>query len=186
MDLGRTEKWRFLIGTGAEISIVRGARLRPEINYEPTEGINVKGISNALLRTDGTVLLRLFTLTQETTQLFHVMGEGFDCRYDGILGQDFWMDKGATIDYCNHEITMGEVVMDFDDKSDETTELTQLLTLKSRAQSIVRVSTKSRGFGIISKGELVPGVYLAEALIEGVDSYCVTSICEHFQRRCYY
>jgi hypothetical protein len=40
----------------------------------------------------------------------------------------------------------------------------------------VRLPTKSRGFGIISKGELAPGVYLAEALTEGVDSHCVTSI----------
>jgi len=46
---------------------------------------------------------------------------GFDCRYDGILGQDIWRNKGAT-DYCSREITMGEVVMDFDDKPDETTD----------------------------------------------------------------
>ena len=93
VDLGRTGKLRILIDTGAKISIVRGARLRPEINYKPTEGINVKGISNAPLRTEGTVLLKLFTLTHETTHLFHVMGEGFGCRCNGILGQDFWRDK---------------------------------------------------------------------------------------------
>jgi len=150
--------------------------MRPEINYEPTEGVNVKGISNALLRTEGTVLFKLFTFTHETTHLFHVMGEGFDCRYDGILGQDFWRNKGATIDYSNREITMGEAVMDFDNKPDESTDLTQLLTLKSRAESIVRLPSKSRGFGIISKGELAPGVFLAEALTERVDGYCVTSI----------
>ena len=110
-----------MIDTGAKISVVRGTRLRPEINYESTKGINMKGISNELLRTEGTVMLKLFTLTHETTHLFHVMGEGFDCRYDRILGQDFWKEKGATIDYCNREITMGEVVMDSDDK---TTDLT--------------------------------------------------------------
>jgi len=179
VDLGRTEKFRFLIDTGAEISIVRivrSARLRPEINYEPTEGTDVKGISNALLRTGGTVLLKLFTLTHETTHLFHVMGESFDCWYDGILGQDFWRNKGAIIDYCNCEITMGEVVMEFDDKPDETTDLTRLLTLKSRTESIVRLPTKSRGFGIIYKRELAPGVCLAETLTKGVDGYCVTSI----------
>ena len=102
--------------------------MRPEINYEPTKDINVNGISNALFRTEGTVLLKLFTLTRETTHLFHVMGESFDCRYDGILGQDFWRDKRATTDYCNRKITMGEVVMDFDDEPDETTDLTRLIT----------------------------------------------------------
>jgi len=121
VDLDRTEKLKFLIDTGTEISIARGNRLRPEINYEPTKAFNVKGIFNALLSTEGTVMLKLLTLTHETTHLFHVMG-GLDCRYDEILGQDFWKHKGATIDYCNREITMGEVVMDFDDEPDETTD----------------------------------------------------------------
>jgi len=77
----------------------------------------VKGISDALLRTEGTVLLKLFTLTRETIQLFHVMGEDFGCIYDGILG----LEGGATIDYCNRVIAMSEVVLHFDDKPDETT-----------------------------------------------------------------
>jgi len=103
------------------------------------------------------------------------MGEDFDCRYDGILGQDFWKDKKATIYYCNHEIPVGEVV-DFDDEPDETTDLNRSLNLRARTGRVVRLPTKSKGFGIISKIEIVPGVYLAEALTEGVDGYCVTSI----------
>jgi hypothetical protein len=71
---------------------------------------------------------------------------------------------------------MGEVVLDFDDKPDEMTNFTQLLTLRARTECIVRLPTESKGSGIISKGELVPGVYLAEALTEGIDGYCVTSI----------
>jgi len=40
VGLSRTEKLRFLIDTGAEILVVRGTRLRPGFNYEPTKGIN--------------------------------------------------------------------------------------------------------------------------------------------------
>jgi hypothetical protein len=111
VDLGKTGKLRFLIDTGDEISIVRGIKLKPEVRFEPTNGISVKGISDVLLRTEGTVLLKLFTSTHETTHLFHVMGEDFGCLYDGILGRDFWKDKGATIDYCNRVIVMGEIVL---------------------------------------------------------------------------
>jgi hypothetical protein len=93
VDLGKTGKLRFLVDTGAEISIIRGTRLQPEVDFEPANGISVKGISDALLRTEGTVLLRLFTLTHETTHLFHVMGENLGCSYGGILGQDFWKEK---------------------------------------------------------------------------------------------
>jgi len=56
VDLGKTGKLRFLIDTGAEISIVRGTKLKPEVNFEPANGISVKGISDALLRTEGTAV----------------------------------------------------------------------------------------------------------------------------------
>jgi hypothetical protein len=69
---------KFLIDTGAEISIVKNASLKPGFNYKPTKGINVKGISSALLRTEGTITLKLLTPTHETTHTFHVMGDSFD------------------------------------------------------------------------------------------------------------
>jgi predicted transcriptional regulator len=71
---------------------------------------------------------------------------------------------------------MGEVVMDFDDEPNEMTDVKHVLTLKSRAESIVCLPTKSNGVGVISKREIVPGVYLAEALTETVNGYCVTSV----------
>jgi hypothetical protein len=61
-------------------------------------------------------MVKLFNLTHETTHLFY-MGENLGCRYDGILQQDLWRNKGDTINYCNREITM-----DLDDEPDETTD----------------------------------------------------------------
>jgi len=174
--LSKSEKLKFLIDTGAEISIVKGASLNPGFNYEPTKGINVRGISNALLKTEGTVILKIFTPTHETTHTFHIMGDGFDCQYDGILGQDFWTDKRATINYCDRTITMGEVLINFDNETNKVVNETHRLTLKTRTENIVRLPTKSRGHGIISKREIVPGVYLAESLTREVDGFCVTSI----------
>ena len=55
VDLSKPERLTFLIDTGAEISIVRSACLRPVFSYEPTKGIDVKGISDVLLRTGNCV-----------------------------------------------------------------------------------------------------------------------------------
>jgi hypothetical protein len=71
---------------------------------------------------------------------------------------------------------MGEVVLKFDDEPDETTDMNSTLTLKSRAESVVHLPTKSKVLDVISKSELAPGVYLAEALTVGVNGYCVASI----------
>jgi hypothetical protein len=35
---------------------VRSTILRPETNYDPNKGISVKGISDAILKTEGTVV----------------------------------------------------------------------------------------------------------------------------------
>jgi predicted amino acid-binding ACT domain protein len=36
-------------------------------------GINIKGISDTIMKTEGTITLKLFTDTHETTQTFHVV-----------------------------------------------------------------------------------------------------------------
>jgi hypothetical protein len=71
---------------------------------------------------------------------------------------------------------MGGVVINFDNETNKTVNETHRLTLKTRTENIVQLPTKSKGHGIISKREIVPGVYLAESLTREVDGYCVTSI----------
>jgi hypothetical protein len=61
---------KFLIDKGAEIAIVKGATLRPGFDSEPTKGINVRGMAKALLKTEGTVTLKLQRMRLHT---FHVM-----------------------------------------------------------------------------------------------------------------
>jgi hypothetical protein len=80
---------KFLIDTGAEISVVKSTSMNSGINYESTKGINIKGISDSFQKTEGTTILKLFIATRETTHVFYVVGSKFGCRY-GILGQDFW------------------------------------------------------------------------------------------------
>jgi len=130
---------RFLIDTGAEISVVKCTSLRPEISYESTEGISIKGISSSCLRTEGTARLKLFTPTHETTHVFHVMGNDFGYQYDGILGHDFWKTHRSTINYCDRTITMGEVIMSFDNEVNEAKNKSHKLTLKTRTEIIVQL-----------------------------------------------
>ena len=61
---------------------------------------------------EGTVTLKLLTSSHETTNSFH------DCQYYGNLGQDFWINKRANINYCDRKITMGEVTINLDDDTE--------------------------------------------------------------------
>ena len=56
---------------------------------------------------------------------------------------------------------MGEVTINFEYDTDRIVRKTYGLTLKNRTENNVHLPTKSKGFGIISKREIIPGVYLA-------------------------
>jgi hypothetical protein len=58
--------------------------LHPGIKYSLNGGINIKGISNSIVKTEGTIILKLFTHTHETTHKFHVVGNEFRIQYGGI------------------------------------------------------------------------------------------------------
>jgi len=139
-------------------------------------GINIKGISDTIMKTEGTITLKLFTDTHETTQTFHVVGNEFGIQYDGILGRNFFEDKQSIINYCDQQVIMGDVVVKFDPKPDKVNSENCKLTLKARSENIVKLPTKSLGHGLISKRELMPGVYLAESLTEAKNGKCITCV----------
>ena len=119
VDLSRTDKLKFLVDTGADISVVRDSSLKPGCDFKHDNVIEIKGISKGVMKTKGTVNLKLFTDTHETTHEFHVFGDNFQLQYDGILGRDFWESKNAVISYCNREILMEDVVLKFNPKDGE-------------------------------------------------------------------
>ena len=78
-----------MIDTGAEISIIKGPSINSEVKYQLHKGIDIKGIGNVVLKTAGTVELKLLPATHETSHLFHVLEEPSALQCDGILGKDF-------------------------------------------------------------------------------------------------
>jgi hypothetical protein len=65
------------------------------------------------------------------------------------------LENKATINYCDRTIVKGEVMINFDDKTNRVVSEPHKLTFKVRAESIVELPTKSKGHGIISKKYLV-------------------------------
>jgi hypothetical protein len=111
--LGNENKQTLLLDTDADLSVIKSSSLQPGIKCPPKGGIKIKGISNAIMKTKGTIMLKLFTDTHENTHSFHVVGNEFGNKYDGILGRDFFEDKQSIINYCNRQVLVGDVVVKF-------------------------------------------------------------------------
>jgi len=69
------KKLKFLVDREAEISIIKSLSLTPGANCQLHEGVEIKGISNTVMRTEGIIDLKLLTDTHETVHTFHVLGE---------------------------------------------------------------------------------------------------------------
>jgi len=50
-DSTELKKLKFLIDTGAEISIIRSSSLTPGVEYQLHEGVDIEVISNAIMKT---------------------------------------------------------------------------------------------------------------------------------------
>ena len=93
VDSRDTKELKFLVDTGVEISIIKSSSLTPGVNYQLHEGVDIKGISNTVVRTDGIIDLKLLTDMHETVHTFHVLGEPSELQYNAILGKDFFKGR---------------------------------------------------------------------------------------------
>ena len=83
------KKLTFLIDTGAKNSLIKSSSLNPGVNYHIHEVVDIKGISNAVMKTKGIMELKFLTDTHVTVHTFYILGEPSALQYDGILGNNF-------------------------------------------------------------------------------------------------
>jgi len=81
------------------------------------------------------------------------------------------------INYCSRQTVLNnEAFVNFDPKPRANKTEPCSLTLKTRIENIVRVPNSSKGLGLLSKTEFLPGVYLASSLTRAINGGCATGI----------
>jgi hypothetical protein len=68
--------------------------------YNHNRALNVRGKSNG---TQEELQATLIIENHENEQSFHVVGDGLNIPYDGLLGRDFFQSKRASIDCTRRE-----------------------------------------------------------------------------------
>jgi hypothetical protein len=170
---------RFLIDTGAELCLCKYSSIKEGISYDTRKTLNVKGISDSIIKTLGELNIGLCTKGHKMEHPFQIVGDGIDIPYDGILGKDFFERKGAKIDYSQRQVIMGKVRVKFDTDVEVDKEVkTVYVTVKPRSETIVSLPTDSPELktGVLGKRELIPGVIVAETLVTVHEGTCLTSI----------
>jgi hypothetical protein len=145
------KKLKFLIDTGAEISIIKGSSLNPGSNYQLRKSIDIKGICSAVLKTECIVELKLLTESHETAHTSRVR-RTFCITIRWYFGKGFF-GRESVINYCSRQIIMNnEVIINLHVKPCVGKTEPCRLTLQARTEHIVNVPTNYKGLGILDNG----------------------------------
>lgn len=87
---------KFLVDTGASVSLLKQQHCPREIQYQRT--IKIRGISGNMM-TLGTCELMLKIGSNRVQHEFHVIPNNFETSFSGILGSDFLSKYKSIVDY---------------------------------------------------------------------------------------
>jgi hypothetical protein len=71
---------------------------------------------------------------------------------------------------------MDDVVLKFDPKDSGSKNRILNVTLKARSEDYVKLPTTCKEHGLISRREIIPGIYMPESLSREIECACITSI----------
>jgi hypothetical protein len=85
-------RFKLLIDTGADVSLLKYNSIKDGTAYNHVKTLNVRGISSGTERTLGELQVKLIVANYETEHTFHVVGDGVNTPYDGLIGRNFFSE----------------------------------------------------------------------------------------------
>jgi hypothetical protein len=199
----KTGKIRFLLDTGADISLVKSSMLARGTEFDPNQKVKIKSVNGSIVKTHGTLVLHIFGEGVVSPFKVHLVNKQVDLVYDGILGSDFLRHTQATICYEEGVVTFkqgnkkwnkrlsrnnlaSEEGEEFKDRLirgvNQTVQGTvrcRKLILPKRSEVIVRLPVQNGRDGqegLIEKSMLSEGIYLANSVSKVTGDQVITSI----------
>jgi hypothetical protein len=86
IEESKTGKIRFLLDTGADISLVKSSMLASGTEFDPDQKVKIKSVNGSIIETHGTLVLHILGGGVVNPFKFHLVNKQVDLVYDGILG----------------------------------------------------------------------------------------------------
>lgn len=159
----------FLVDTQADISIIKHDVLNNDVHINSTDIIRIRGVTDELVSSLGTIENEIFTNDFSVYHEFHVVSNNFGIPADGIIGKDFLKIHKCVIDYEEMSLSFqlnGKLVSIpiLESPSDNS------ITLPARAEVFRTFHlSKFEGPQFINNSEIHPGVFIANSIATSQD-----------------
>lgn len=153
-----------LCDTQADISIIKESSVQNNLDIDTTDIIRIRGVTNDIIRSIGTVNLKIYFNENVIEQIFHVVPDDFNIPADGILGKDFNRNFRCKIDYDDMSLTIRtnelNIVVPIQSEPKENKVALPAWCRTFRIFSIKNFS----GTCLIPAQEIAPGVFVPNAI----------------------
>lgn len=158
-------KLSFLVDTQADVSILKSSSITTFQNYNTSEKITIKGITNNEMSSLGSIIASIYSKRFEIKHKFHVMDNSVNTPSDGIIGKDFLKLYNCQICYESMKLIIHlndfkiSVAIYGGPKKN-----TIVLPARSEVIRKVQISNKFRNQFVDSQ-EILAGVFVARSIV---------------------
>ncbi|KAI4472232.1 hypothetical protein M0802_017030 [Mischocyttarus mexicanus] len=155
-----------LIDTGSQLNLIKEHLLTPGTTITEPYNLPLQGIGEGTVRTLGTVTLEIFS----RTALFHIVPRSMPTPGDGILGDEFFMNTGVTIDYIKQHIHFQDIYVPFYDGE------SVVIGAKETRQIEIMILNSEVKEGILNRHESMPGLYIEKTIVRHEEGRVVVKV----------
>jgi hypothetical protein len=103
LDVGNDCTLYLLVDSGADVSLLKSARLLGTAEFEPKESMRIRSVEGSVIETYGSIETKILEGNEEIPFKFQLVNKQVDLLGDGILGRDFFgTNAGANLLHKPH------------------------------------------------------------------------------------
>lgn len=111
----------FLADSQADISTIKTSAITGNFTYNPNERVSVKGVTNEIISSLGTIYLSLIIDDCYLEHKYHLFDDRLKIPSDGIIGKEFLRTHKCKIDYgsmtCTIQTSTCELIVNIQSES---------------------------------------------------------------------
>lgn len=156
-----------LVDTQADISVLKEKCLNSDAIIDTTEIIDIRGVTDGITESLGTIESDFFIDNLEIPQTLHVVPDEFNIGADGILGKDFLKNYRCIINYEDMTLTLlinGEqIVIPLHSGPD-----TDTIVIPARCEVVrqIKLNVNTKNTRLIESQQIAEGVMIARTLVD--------------------
>lgn len=166
---------KFLIDTGADISIIKKQFIKGQTVCFPNRKCKIKGITHQIITTKAECLAKIRLSPNVTiNHIIHIVDDNFPIEQTGILGSDFLDKHKCTLDYSKELLIIPHI--QGDQRLKLSSENNQIIPARTEKVITIPTNIDTDSDCIVFAKEIQPGVRISNSIVKPTNKLIALSV----------